>query len=269
MRDIRIAAAVCRSLVHRADENLARMRFFSRRAAEEGARLVCFPEMNVTGYSSREDILPAAQPVSSPAVEQVVSMAEEENVAVLAGIAEKGGDGRIFASHLVVKPGGSVEIYRKIHIAPPEKDLLTAGDQVPVFEIDGVKFGIQLCYDVHFPELSSCMAAKGVDAIFIPHASPRGMPEEKFDSWMRHLPARAFDNGVFVVACNQAGNNGNGLDFPGLALALGPSGQIIEKDVSGEEGLLLADLKASDLEAVRGHRMRYFFPNRRPEIYNP
>jgi N-carbamoylputrescine amidase len=101
----------------------------------------------------------------------------------------------------------------------------------------------------------------------MPHASPRGTPESKFNSWQRHLPARAFDNSVFIVACNQTGDNAAGLGFPGVALALGPSGEILEKRVNDEEGLLVTDLKADDLARVHNHRMRYFLPNRRSDLF--
>jgi N-carbamoylputrescine amidase len=63
------------------------------------------------------------------------------------------------------------------------------------------------------------------------------------------------------------GENGGVLRVPGNALILSPSGEILEKAVGGGEGLLLADLRASELERIRGHRMRYFFPHRRPELY--
>jgi N-carbamoylputrescine amidase len=145
--------------------------------------------------------------------------------------------------------------------------VFSAGAIVPVFEIQGVKLGIQLCYDVHFPELSTRMAIDDADVIFMPHASPRGTPEQKFNSWMRHLPARAFDNGLYVVACNQTGDNQNGLNFPGLSVIFNPSGQIIKKDTSGKEKIIIADLKAEGLAKVRDHRMRYFLPNRRPGLY--
>jgi N-carbamoylputrescine amidase len=103
----------------------------------------------------------------------------------------------------------------------------------------------------------------------MPHASPRGTPDDKFNSWTRHLTARAFDNGVFVAACNQTGSNHMGLQFPGLAMVVGPSGEIIARAADTDEGLLVADLKAAALAHVREHRMRYFLPNRRPEIYHP
>jgi N-carbamoylputrescine amidase len=84
---------------------------------------------------------------------------------------------------------------------------------------------------------------------------------------MRHLPARAFDNGLYVVACNQTGNNQSGLNFPGLSVILDPAGRIIKKNIGGKEDMIVADLRAEKLKKVRGHRMRYFLPNRRPDIY--
>jgi N-carbamoylputrescine amidase len=112
------------------------------------------------------------------------------------------------------------------------------------------------------------MAVKGADMIFIPHASPRGTPGEKYRSWMRHLPARAYDNSLFIIACNQTGKSEKGLEFPGIALILGPSGEVIDKEISGKECMMVTDLKAEDLDRVRSHRMRYFLPNRRPELYD-
>lgn len=167
----------------------------------------------------------------------------------------------------MARPDAPLAAYRKTHIAPPETGLLVAGNQVPVFEAQGLRFGIQLCYDAHFPELSAHMACMGAEIIFFPHASPRGTPEEKRDSWLRHLTARAFDNSVFVVACNQVGDNGAGLHFPGTAVVIGPSGDVLAEDVTGEEGLLMVDLEADLLAHVRGHRMRHFFPKRRPDLY--
>jgi N-carbamoylputrescine amidase len=90
---------------------------------------------------------------------------------------------------------------------------------------------------------------------------------DKHQSWMRHLPARAFDNGFFVVACNQIGNNENGLVFPGNAVAFSPSGEILETRLSGDSGMIVADLTAEQLSHVRSHRMRYFLPNRKPGLY--
>jgi N-carbamoylputrescine amidase len=251
MKDIRIAAVIMNCPVGRVQDNLDRMAVWIQTAKKRATDLVCFPEMNVTGYSTREGIKDSAETVPGTISQSILGMARD----------------RVYASHLVVTPRGVAGIYRKIHIAPPETDVFSAGDTIALFEIKGVKLGIQLCYDVHFPELSTRMATDGADVIFMPHASPRGTPAEKFNSWMRHLPARAFDNGLYVVACNQTGNNQSSLNFPGLSVILDPAGRIIKKNTGGREDMIVADLKADELEKVRGHRMRYFLPNRRPELY--
>jgi predicted amidohydrolase len=268
MKDLRIALSVTASPVGETGENLDRMAPWAALAAKGGAEIICFPEMNITGYSTRAEIQKVAEPIPGEASGRVSAMAAREGITILAGMAERDPQGRLFASQLVVTPDGAVQVYRKTHIAPPEKQILSSGTAAPLFETNGVRFGIQLCYDAHFPELSTRMAVKGADIIFLPHASPRGTPEGKLQSWMRHLSARAFDNGLFVAAVNQTGDNGLGLSFPGMAVVIGPDGEVLCQDVSGKEAILFADLKAEALAHVRRHPMRYFLPNRRPEIYS-
>ncbi|MDJ0801366.1 MAG: nitrilase-related carbon-nitrogen hydrolase [Desulfobacterales bacterium] len=267
--DLRIAAAVMAAPLGRTADNFERTAELARQARDAGAHLVCFPEMNLTGYSTRQTVRAQAQSLAAPLVGRLEALAADTCLMILAGLAEVDAHGRLFASQLVTAPGQPPAVYRKTHVAPPERDIFSAGDDLPLFTVNGWRFGIQLCYDAHFPELSTRMALDGAEVIFLPHASPRGTPQEKLTSWCRHLQARAFDNGVFVVACNQSGRNGEGLEFPGVAVAIGPGGQILAQDVSGQEGLLCVDLKRAELEAVRGHRMRYFLPNRRPDLYSP
>jgi predicted amidohydrolase len=267
MEDIRIAAVVCRCPVGQLNHNLARTRYWTLRAREKGAALVCFPEFNLTGYSNRSEIADHAISAHGSEIDALIRLSADQQVALLVGFAEKTDDGRLFASHMAITPQGRTGVYRKLHLAPPEADHFCPGETLPVFDWSGVRFGIQLCYDAHFPELSTRMAEAGADMIFIPHASPRGQAVDKHQSWMRHLPARAFDNGLFVVACNQRGNNENGLVFPGNAVAFSPSGEIMERRLSGSAAMLVADLTAEQLQHVRSHRMRYFLPNRRPGLY--
>jgi N-carbamoylputrescine amidase len=112
------------------------------------------------------------------------------------------------------------------------------------------------------------MAVQGADIIFIPHASPRGSSQEKYQSWMRHLTARAFDNGIVIAAVNQTGDNTRGLIFPGLALVIGPDGNIISKFIDPNERLHIVDIDLDLLDRVRSHRMRYFLPNRRTDLFD-
>lgn len=268
MQDVRIAAAVFNAPIGDLESNFNRMSELIETAAEKSTDIICFPEMSLTGYCSDNSVKNFAVSLDNRYIENLTQLSKEYNITILTGIAEKNEDGRIYASQLVLSPENSPEIYRKLHIAPPEKATYSKGDTIPVFEASGLKFGIQLCYDAHFPELSTAMTSMGVDAIFFPHASPRLTPVEKFYSWMRHLSARAFDNSIFVIACNQCGENKNNLTFPGVSLVVDPSGNVLEKNLTGEEGLLFADLKNEILNNVRKHKMKYFFPNRRLNIYN-
>lgn len=267
MKDIRIAAVIFNSPVGQVQHNLDRMLAWIKMAKKRGADLICFPELSVTGYSTDPIIKESAETIPGAISRQLEQMARENKAIILAGMAERDENGCLFASHLIVTPKGIEGVYRKLHIAPPERDLFSPGNRIPVFNLQGVRPGIQLCYDAHFPGLATRMAVDGADIIFMPHASPRGTPQKKLDSWLRHLTARAFDNGVFIVACNQIGKNKKGLEFPGLAVVIGPSGNVLKNLTTDREGILVADLKTEVLSDVRDHKMRYFLPNRRPDLY--
>jgi len=266
MKNIRIASVISRSLVGRIEENLSDMEKWVIHSKKQGAEIICFPEMNVSGYSTRRNAFRHDETRSEKILKMLVDLASRNDMVILAGFAETDKKGNLFASHAVVKPDGGSGLYRKLYLAPPERNIFKPANDIPLFEALGVRFGIQLCYDAHFPELSTYMALNGADIIFVPHASPHGTPEEKYRSWMRHLPARAYDNSLFIAACNQTGDNGKGLEFPGVAVVIDPSGEIVGRSVSGEEGVVVTDLLSDRLRHVRNHRMRYFLPNRRSDL---
>jgi len=265
MKSLRIALAVMNCPVGHFESNLQKTLRWTAEARRRGADMICFPELNLTGYAVGEEIRSAARPLDA-VFGPLRDCARQEAVTVLAGLAEADPRGPLYATHLIVSPAGDTVAYRKLYIAPPEQGLFSPGHHVPLPTIDGAAIGIQLCYDAHFPELSTRMALDGAELLCMPHASPRGTPADKLASWMRHLPARAFDNGVFVAVCNQTGDNGAGLSFPGTAMVLGPDGAQRSTYTKNAEGLLVVDLDAEELRRVREHRMRYFLPNRRTDI---
>ncbi|MFH2044162.1 MAG: nitrilase-related carbon-nitrogen hydrolase [Pseudomonadota bacterium] len=267
MKDTRIAAVISHSKIYDVDYNLIAMDKWLKSANDSGVKIVCFPELNISGYIIDKKIIETAEEIPGRISEKLSNLSIKYNIVILAGMLEKDKNNHIYSSHLVVKPEGYIGVYRKLHIAPVEKDLFCQGDKVRLFEVQGLKFGIQLCYDAHFPELSTSMALMGADVIFFPHASPRKTPDEKLKSWLRHLTARAFDNSVFVVACNQCSKDPGGLFFPGTGLIINPSGNVIKKYTGENEKMIISDLKAKDIDLVRNHKMRYFLPNRRPDIY--
>ena len=268
MKDLRVGVVVCNARVGETQSNLEKVIFYVQEACQAKVDIVCFPEMNITGYSNHPDIRKQAQDVPGSISQTLTDLATSNRCTILAGMAVEEKDGSIVAAHMAAMPNGRLGVYRKCHIAPPEKEIYTPGNSVPLFSHSQTTFGIQLCYDAHFPELTTCMALNGAEIIFIPHASPRGFAVQKQRSWLRHLTARAFDNSVFIVACNQTGVNGKGLSFPGNAVVLDPAGNIIAQCLHGRETMLVVDLKAEVFEKIRNNRMHFFLPHRRPRLYS-
>jgi N-carbamoylputrescine amidase len=266
MKPVRAALAIQKSDPGNPGANLDACLELAGMAARQGAEIVLFPELNLTGYTLGQRLRSTATTIPGTLTEALRHASVENRITLLAGMAEKDDAGRLFATHVAAMADGTLGVYRKLHIPPPEKQIFTPGTAVTTFHTDSVNFGIQICYDAHFPELSTRMALEGAEVLFFPHASPRGTPQGKLDSWLRHLTARAFDNAVFVLACNQVGTHGNTRSFPGVAVAIGPDGNIISHLLSDKNELLMVDLDNALLEQIKGHRMRYFLPNRREDI---
>jgi N-carbamoylputrescine amidase len=267
MMTIKAALIVQNCIAGKFKKNLESSCRFISAATQKGAKIIVFPEMNLTGYVAGPDIISICKPINKDMISLFSTMAKDMQITILIGLAEKTPGNKIYASHLVFCPDGSFAIYKKIHTAPFEKKYFTAGNEITIFKSHGLKFGVQLCYDAHFPELTLAMALKQADIIFIPHASPRGSSQEKYDSWTRHLRARAFDNGLYIAACNQTGDNTKGLFFPGISILIGPDGNIIYKSIDEKEGLHIINIETTVLDQVRSHKMRYFLPNRRSDLF--
>jgi len=263
-RDITIALAIMQSPLGQVEENLLSVERLAGLAAQQGASLVCFPEACVTGYAPDDSIRAHAQEIDGQAATALGRIARKYGILLVAGLAEKF-QGQIFVTQLLACPKGQRAAYRKLHISPAESKTFARGSILPLFVNSDCAFGLGLCYDAHFPELSGALADSGADFLLFPHASPHGTAQSKKESWMRHLAARAFDNGLFVAAVNQCGQNGQGLSFPGIALVIGPDGKILAQ--KSDEGLLFHTLEKKLLDAVRSHRMRYFRPQKRSDLF--
>lgn len=264
---MKVAAVCMKSPPGRIEKNLERIQSFVFEAAHKGAEMVCFPELCVTGYVLKhpEKVYITVGPGNIK--DRLTHIARKAGVVLIAGLVEVSAGAKPFIGQVIIGPEGLIGLYRKTHLSPAERDVYQAGQKIETFSYGDTTFGVQLCYEAHFPEISTLTAVMGADILFMPHASPRGTPKEKLESWLRHLTARAFDNGVFLVACNQVARAAEGFSFPGVALVLGPDGRILARYKGEKEKILFAELKADVLEDIRQHRMKYFLPYRRPDLY--
>jgi predicted amidohydrolase len=294
MEDIRIALAQINCPVGDLEHNLEKHSQCIYRARDAGAQIICFPETSLTGYPNTKG-LPhdLAQPLEGELTQSIVEVSTQTGVIVLAGLVERDRSGVIYNTQLVASPDGLAGAYRKTHVGNSEIHRFSRGDELPVFTLAGLTFGIQICYDNHFPEASRTLALRGADVIFCPYGSPAPCNEEgmaaKRSRWLRYLPARAFDNSVYMAVVNQVGQNmeaqpgqtpdtgvksSTGRDthvdmpeFPGASMVLNPWGEMMAEVAAPVEEVLIVDLTAAGLQDKRSDALQFFTHFRRPELY--
>lgn len=247
---------------------LARVRIQARKLRDRGVELACFPEASLTGYSVREqEARNWAIPIRSPWVEDLRDISSRLGIILLVGLMEVGEEDRLHLTHLAICPEGFMSTYRKAHLSPQESLLFSPGNEINVFSAGPAKAAVALCYETHFPQWMTTMALGGAEIFFFPSASPGETPKGKMERWLRYMPARAYDNGAFVVACNQGGGNGSGLVFPAVSLILDPKGRLLAAQCGEDHAVAVATLRAAEINRVRSHPLAHFLRHRRPDLY--
>ncbi len=271
MKDTRIALVQMQAETGNVKKNLQKITEFVLAAAEQRVDMICFPELCITGYNKSKGFLtPEKIPGSSSEV--LRNLSRHTGMVIMAGLPEESTLEKPYIAHLVLFPDGRIATYRKTHLGKSETDGFMPGENLPVFSGEMAQFGIGICWDMHFPELSTVLALKGAEIIFAPHASPRIMGNRR-KSWLKYLPARAYDNGVYIAACNLVGSDGSGKEFCGGAMVLDPKGNVVAEAFDVGENLLVVDLSADPINRMRQHERKvmsgsFFLDFRRPELYH-
>ena len=206
MQDLRIAMVQMNSRVAEHERNLATIARFTEQAAAQDVDIVCFPELCVCGYNVGDPSTLEPEPLKGDSLRRLEVISGDHEITVLAGFLERDVSGIVYNTQVICGPQGYVGHYRKTHVPDVEIGTFCHGDALPVFEHAKARYGIEICYDSHFPEVSTILAGKGAEVIFLPHASPGENREEKRTRWMRFIPARAYDNSVFIAICNPVGD---------------------------------------------------------------
>ena len=300
MNDLRAASVQFQHAPGDKAANLAIVRDYTVRAAAEGVQLVVFPEMCLTGYwhlrdLPRADLEALAEPVpDGPSTQALLALAAEHNLTVGAGLIEQGDDGRLFNTYAVAMPDGRTAKHRKLHTFINQH--MDSGDDYTLFELpDGTKAGILICYDCNLGENVRITALKGAEILLAPHQtggcdtpSPRCMGAIDVELWenrdadpaaieaefrgpkgrewiMKWLPARAHDNGIFIIYSNGVGRDDNEVRT-GNSMILDCYGDVLAETSQPDNDMILADLKAADRHMCTGVR---WIRSRRPELYEP
>ena len=241
---------------------LARLDATAAQARAQGADLLVCPEMSLTGYQiGAAAAASLAEAADGPLAQAVGAIAQRHGIAIVYGYPEHNAEGKPYnAAQCIAADGMRLANYRKTHLfGDIDRAQFNPGEQAPtVFEWNGWRLGLLICYDIEFPEPARTLALQGVDAVLVPTAN---MIE--FDEVQRVLlPARALENRVFLAYANACGNE-QGTTYGGLSLVCGPKGAMLEHAVR-DATLVFATLSREDLRQARASSQ---LSDRRGDLY--
>src|SRR6478735_2267479 len=237
-------------------------------AAAAGAQLLVLPECAIPGYmfDSGEEAMPYAEEIPGPATETLEREAARLGLYVVCGLLERDGDALRNAA-VLVGPDGLIGSYRKTHLPFLGVDrFVVPGDVLPVFDTALGRIGLEICYDLRFPEVTRTLALQGADMV----ALPTNFPMAAKLQCDVIAPARAAENRIYLLVANRVGKERWG-EFCGWSQIVDPYGMRLAEAGETEEALLVADVeleKARDKDyVVPGEYELYRFGHRRPELY--
>ncbi len=267
---VRVAGVQMEPKILEKERNLEKCLSLMWTAAENGAKLLVFPECSLTGYcfSSLDEAFPIAESIPGSSTEAIIRMCKELGVYAVLGLLEKDGM-KVYNALVFAGPEGLVGKYRKIHLPHLGIDrFATHGDQpFRVFETEVGKVGVNICFDVRFPESARVMALQGAEIIALPTNWPvgaEGVPQYVINT-------RAYENRVNYIAVNRVGTE-RGFRFIGQSKIVDYTGRTVSEANALEEEVIYAEL---DLMGTRNKRVVIvpgefelpLFEERRPEFY--
>ncbi len=276
--------------------NLSIIESLSRDAANEGAKAVAFHECSITGYTfarhlSKEQMLDLAEFIpEGDSIKRLAEIAKEQDIAILAGLFEKDKEDKVYKAYICVNKDGLVAKFRKLH--PFINPHITPGNEYCVFELEGWKCGILICYDNNIIENVRATNLLGADIIFTPHVTmctPSTRPGAGFvdpklwenrendptslrlefdgmkgrDWLMKWLPARAYDNAVYIIFSNPIGMDDDQLKN-GCSMIIDPYGDVIAECRKLGNEIQTAIITPEKLVNAGGYRYK---KARRPDLY--
>lgn len=296
MENIKISTAQFENRSGDKAYNLSIIEKLSQKAALEGSQVVAFHECSITGYTfartlSKDQMLHLAEFIpDGESILKLIEIANKYNIAILAGLFEKDAENNLYKAYVCVNKNGLVAKYRKLH--PFINPHLTPGNEYCVFELYGWKCGILICYDNNIIENVRATSLLGADIIFMPHVTmctPSTRPGAGFvdpklwenretnptslrlefdgmkgrDWLMKWLPARAYDNAVYVVFSNPIGMDDDQLKN-GNSMIIDPFGDLLAECRTLGDDIITTIITPEKLTQAGGYRYK---KARRPDLY--
>jgi N-carbamoylputrescine amidase len=254
-----------------------------RKAAEQGAQIVCLQELFRSEYFCQTEdhaFFDLAEPIPGPSTERLGALAKELEVVIVASLFEKRAEGLYHNTAAVIDADGSyLGKYRKMHIPDDpqfyEKFYFTPGDLgFRSWKTRYATIGVLVCWDQWYPEAARLTAMSGAQILFYPtaigwHPTEKAEHgEQQRSSWETIQRSHAIANGVYVCAVNRVGHEGEpspgGLEFWGNSFVADPGGRVVVR-AGQDETVLVAEADLSKVDKSRTHWP--FLRDRRIDAY--
>jgi predicted amidohydrolase len=250
------------------EQNLATCFARMEEAAAAGAQLLVLPECAIPGYmfDSGEEAMPYAEEIPGPATEALERESARLGLYIVCGLLERDGDALRNAA-VLVGPDGLIGTYRKTHLPFLGVDrFVVPGDELRVYDTPLGRIGIEICYDLRFPEVTRTLALRGADIV----AHPTNFPMAAKIQTELITVARAAENRIYLLTANRCGKERRG-EFCGRSQIVDPFGVRLAETDEYTQTLLVGEVdveKARDKDyVIPGEYELYLFGHRRPELY--
>ncbi|HEX7027100.1 MAG TPA: carbon-nitrogen hydrolase family protein [Gammaproteobacteria bacterium] len=260
-------AAVVQTLARLGDieANIALLQSNTREAVRQGARLVVFPECMNSGYlfDSKDHCRDIAEPLNGRFVQAMADLCRQHNIFIASGFTELDeASGKIFNSGLLLDPKGDLILhYHKQFLATHDQNWFEFGvNGCPVVDTELGRIGLLICFDGRIPEIARCLALQGAEVI-VDMANFFAM--DQADLW---VPARAYENGFWIVAATKAGVE-RSIYYPGGSMIVAPSGEVRGYVPVDTHGVVSAEIDPEAASDKRWFQNGDRFRDRRPETY--
>ena len=265
--------------------NLKKCLEWIRKAASQGANVVCLPELYSSFYfcqSENHDYFDLAEPLYNDSYHAFSALAKELEVVLIVPFFERRASGLYHNSAYIINTDGSeAGLYRKMHIPDDpsyyEKFYFAPGDiGFKAFDTQVGKIGTLICWDQWYPEGARITALQGAEVLFYPTAigwhphEKEQYGKKQYNAWQIVQRGHAVANGIFVAACNRVGfekpvESSAGIEFWGASFIAGPQGEILAEASHDKEEIIMAEIDHALMEDVR--RNWPFLRDRRIDAY--
>ena len=233
------------------ERNLRQISEQASKARKKNIDLLIFPELQLTGYTMRDEVSHLAESIPGPSTRKVETLAREHGVHVVFGMPEESEvKGVIHNTAVFVGPKGLVGRYRKIHLPThsvfEERRYYRPGQEASVFKTDIGTIGLSICYDLYFPELTRLQALQGAELVVCISASP-GLRRRFFEGFCL---SRAMENAVYLAYVNRVGIE-EGLQFWGGSRVIAPNGSVLAQCKYDLEEFQICKVDLSEVSRAR------------------